>query len=375
MVPAPGLPRPADVMPLVSGPYVTLGVVAALALLARMVPSLPDPSVFLLMAVVYAGYSGGVPAGVVSTGIVLAYAAAHFGLGVPGRPPAPGDMESFLALALAAPATVGMVGWLQRRSRHMFEVEAANARLRHVDELKTQFLGTAAEELRTPLEPMRTQLSELKARSTGRLDAPQRQSLAELERNVARIESVAGDLLEVARFQAGFTPLERTRVDLAELVREAAWSWRDPAHDAGLALEVETPPKGAVEVEADPRRVLQVMFNLLGNAINFTPKGGRVRVEARVAGGMGLVRVEDTGQGISPEALQRLFHPFAQVHEQGAEPSGTGLGLFISKGLVELHGGQIWAESQGPGKGSAFTFTLPLAGGEVREADAAGVRR
>lgn len=363
---APALPRPSDMVPVVSGPYVALALVVALELLWRMGVSLPDPSLFLLMAVVYSVYSGGVPSGVVTSGVVVAFGAAFFA--VPGQAfvYAGSGGESLVALAVASVATVGMMGWLQRRARRLFEVEAANARLKELDAQRSQAIGTAALELATPLAPIREQLEALKSRGAS-LEPPLKEGFAHLERNVGRIEAVAQDLLEVARFQAGFTPLERERIDLGEVVREAAGSFREAAQEAGIDLELAVPGPGEVEVFVDPRRVVQVMFNLLGNAIHFTPRGGRVRVEARLAGGMGLVRVADTGQGIAPEGLQRLFHPFVQVHEGGPEPLGTGLGLFISKGLVELHGGQIWAESEGPGKGSAFTFTLPLAGAERAE--------
>jgi signal transduction histidine kinase len=143
----------------------------------------------------------------------------------------------------------------------------------------------------------------------------------------------------------------------------------------GIALEVAAPPR--LPAVGDARRVEQVVANLLRNAVRATPPGGRIAVHARLHGGAAEVRVEDTGRGLSEAQLQALFQPFGQVHEGAEVPDGTGLGLYLCRGIVEQHGGRLWAESAGPGRGAAFTFTLPQAArhGEEKETAALDASR
>jgi signal transduction histidine kinase len=175
------------------------------------------------------------------------------------------------------------------------------------------------------------------------------------------------DVLDVARFQAGKLRLARQPMELRPLVQEAGESFRDVAASQGLALEVHAAP--GLQVHADPRRLAQVVDNLLGNAIKFTPPGGRVTLEARSVPGGCVVEVCDTGLGIRPEDLGKLFQPFSQVHDavDRARP-GSGLGLHVCRGVVEAHGGRIWASSEGPGRGARFTFSLPAAASEAPQA-------
>ncbi|MCA1813169.1 MAG: PAS domain S-box protein [Halobacteriales archaeon] len=230
-------------------------------------------------------------------------------------------------------------------------------RLKDLDAFKTQFINTAAHELGTPLTPIRLQLDLLQARSRS-LDEKQQRSLAIVSRNVDRLAQLVQDVLEVARLQAGRMVLESRPVELQPLLADAVESFQEPARQGGLSLELRAAP--GLRVPGDARRLTQVVYNLLSNALKFTPRGGSIVVEAEPRGSEVAVTVRDTGRGIKAGDIGKLFEPFTQVHEPGDQaPPGTGLGLFISKGIVELHGGRIAAASDGLGRGTAFTFTLP----------------
>lgn len=355
-----------NLWPQVSGPYLTLGTLAVAELLARMLP-VPNPAPVVLLAVVYAALSGGLATGFLSAGMALGYYAYFYS--------APGelfrflgnDLHSFGLLAVTTPAMVLMVGALKRRAARAHELQSANERLRELDQLKTQFLNNAAHELRTPLTPIKLQMHLLKTSRAGPVDERQQKALHLMDRNIERLNVLVQDLLEVARLQAGKLTMQKQRTDLHKLIDEAVESFRESALLAGVALE-HGPGGEPLVADADPKRVIQVMFNLLNNAIKFTPAGGRVSVEASRSGDAALVRVRDSGRGLQGEDIPRLFTPFTQVHG-GLEVTqpGSGLGLYICRGIVEQHGGRIWAESPGLGKGSTFSFALPLAAPPQRE--------
>ncbi|MHB1261421.1 MAG: sensor histidine kinase [Thermoplasmatota archaeon] len=243
--------------------------------------------------------------------------------------------------------------------------EAELETLRKMNSFKTQFLNTAAHELNTPLTPLRLQLHLLKAESMGPLNERQAKAVALLDRNVTRLSGLVGEILEVARLQSGRVRLTPTRVEVDAVVDEVIESFNETARKVGVALAFEGTP--GLHVHADRNRFTQVLFNLVSNALKFTPAGGSVTVDARHPGGGTSVEIQvrDTGLGLSDEQMARLFQPFSQVHDPMAVPAtGTGLGLYICKGLVEAQGGRITVKSPGPGRGSTFSFTLPLGGPE-----------
>jgi PAS domain S-box-containing protein len=252
---------------------------------------------------------------------------------------------------------------LSERERVMRALQEANDRLQELDRLKTQFLNTVAHELRTPLTPITLQLEIVKHALAG--DEKQRRNLAILDRNMQRLSVLIEDILDVARLQSGRLTLHLTEVDLDKLVAEVGETFQEPARRAGIALEVRL---GAVgKVKADTHRVGQVLFNLLSNAMKFTPTGGRIGVATERRGGEVEVEVRDSGAGLEPHQLAKLFRPFSQVHDTTTKATaGTGLGLYISRGIVEQHGGTIGARSEGAGKGATFTFTLPEGGPPAR---------
>jgi PAS domain S-box-containing protein len=233
--------------------------------------------------------------------------------------------------------------------------------LRQVDQFKTTFLNTAAHELRTPLLPIKSQFHLLKRKLLEAPDAQTATGVAILDRNIVRLASLVEDLLDAARYQAGRVALQPEEGDLHVVVDEAVASFRQLATDRSIDLRLTKDGSGRFRFDA--RRVTQVLYNLLGNAVKFTGDGGRIDVECRIGPGEARVRVTDSGLGLSASDLGKLFQPFAQLQESVVPGQrGSGLGLYISRGFVEAHGGRIWAESPGHGQGATFSFTLPVPG-------------
>jgi signal transduction histidine kinase len=169
-------------------------------------------------------------------------------------------------------------------------------------------------------------------------------------------------LLDLSRLESGDVPLERELVDLAPLVSQVFSEIQVARPEPGVTLADDL-PGDLPPVFADRERVHQVLFNLLDNAVRFTPIGGRVTVTASPHNGSIDVAVADTGPGISAEDLSRVFERFYRVDEsRSRDDGGTGIGLAIARSVVEAHGGRIWADSE-PGRGSTFTFELPVAPG------------
>jgi PAS domain S-box-containing protein len=212
-------------------------------------------------------------------------------------------------------------------------------------------LAIVAHDLRNPLNAIRLQAEMLAASAVD----GQRERIAGIERSAARMKRLVEDLLDVARMEAGGLRLDRAAVPVRELVADAVRAHEAIATSASIELLLEAAPEGS-EIWADRDRVLQILENLIGNALKFTPSGGCITVGAALRPGVVQFWVADTGAGIEPEHQAHVFDRFWQA--RGAERHGAGLGLPIVKGLVEAHGGQIWLEST-PGRGSTFWFTIP----------------
>jgi PAS domain S-box-containing protein len=231
-------------------------------------------------------------------------------------------------------------------------------RLEEVNELKTQLLNMASHELNTPIAALRLQLHMLKL-GPQEADPRRQKAFGLLDRNVERLAVLVKDVLDVAKMQSGQLKVRLEDTDLKPVVEEAAELYAQAYLEKGVSLMVEA---ASAPVHADPQRVTQVLVNLLSNALKFTPAGGEVRLTLASAGERACVRVADSGAGLAPAQIEKLFQPFSQVHDQSIETKGgTGLGLHISRGIIEQHGGRIWCESDGAGKGTAFAFDLPTA--------------
>ncbi|MGQ0535816.1 MAG: PAS domain-containing sensor histidine kinase, partial [Methanobacteriota archaeon] len=206
--------------------------------------------------------------------------------------------------------------------------------LQEMNQFKTQLLNTAAHELNTPLTPIRLQLHLLKHEESMQATAEDHhRSIEILDRNFDRLSRLIDSVLDVARLQSGKLRVERKPVDLSRIAAEAAESFAEPARKKGITLDVE--PDGRLLVEADSDRIIQVMFNLLGNAIKFTPEGGTVTVTLLSVGDEAVVEVRDTGAGVAPAAHGRLFQPITQVHDPLERTEyGTGRGRDINNGII-----------------------------------------
>lgn len=234
--------------------------------------------------------------------------------------------------------------------------------LREVNSFKTRFMNMAAHELNTPLTPISVQLATMKRRATvPPMDASHINSVQLLDRNFKRLSALVQDLLDSTRLQTDRLPLRPQPFDLAALASEVADSFEPAFKETGVSLARDLPPR--LLMTGDGRRLSQAINNLLGNALKFTPPGGRVRLTMSENDGVARVQVSDTGMGMDAKQISRLFNPFEQVHEGIVmTKGGSGLGLYISRGIIEMHGGRIWCTSDGPGNGTTFTFEVPVQG-------------
>ncbi len=236
-----------------------------------------------------------------------------------------------------------------------------NARLYHESEQATrsrdQMLGVVAHDLRNPLNTM-LMAAELLAESAPP-DSQTHRHATIVQRAGERMNRLVQDLLDVKRMESGRLAIEPRRMSSQSLVLEAVETLRSLASSTSVDLVMDSAGDEPPAVLADPHRIQQVFSNLIGNAIKFTPKGGRVIVRCRSGQNVVQFEVRDTGPGIPAEHLPHIFGQFWQANRR--DNRGIGLGLAIAKGIVEAHGGKIWVESA-PGAGSSFLFTLPVAG-------------
>ena len=228
------------------------------------------------------------------------------------------------------------------------------ARLHEVDALKEKFYATVSHELRSPLNAMQEAARLLAGKMAGPITAKQERLIAICQRGTSRLLRLVNEVLELSSINAGALPVERRPFSIEKAVRQAIDELRLEAERQGVALAVDIDP-GAGNMVGDEDRIVEVVTNLTGNALRFTPAGGRVNVAVRDGGDEIRIAVIDTGIGIPAAQLPMIFERFRQAH---SGKGGTGLGLAIVKALVEAHGGHVKAESQ-EGKGSCFTVTLP----------------
>jgi signal transduction histidine kinase len=240
------------------------------------------------------------------------------------------------------------------------ELQESNERLQELDRLKSEFLSDVSHELRTPLTSVKGYVDYLLEGIVGELSPPQRDFLTRVKGNTDRLVRLINDLLDLSRIEAGRVDFHPVRLAMVEVATEVIDALRPLAAEKEVDLSTDMSETDGF-VRADRDKVYQILLNLTHNAVKFTPPRGsvQVRVEGQPRGEV-LTVVQDTGEGIPPEELQRIFDKFHQVSESPAHPKGSGLGLAIAKKLIELHGGQIWVRSE-LGKGSAFGFTLPAA--------------
>jgi len=236
----------------------------------------------------------------------------------------------------------------------------SNARLQEADQRKNEFLAVLSHELRNPLTPIRNSVYVLERATPGSEQA--KRAVQVIDRQTEQLARLVDDLLEVTRITRNRIQLQRGRLELNDVVRRSVEDYRSLFEARGVVLETQCAPE-QLPINGDAARLAQVVGNLLHNAAKFTPTGGRVLVStsAATSPGRATLRVIDTGVGIAPAVLGRLFEPFMQADATlDRSKGGLGLGLTLVKGIVEMHGGEVSAHSAGCGKGAELVVELPL---------------
>jgi len=230
-----------------------------------------------------------------------------------------------------------------------------------INRAKSDFVSTVSHELRTPMTAMKGYVDIILKGMAGPIGDQHRQFLQIVRSNIDRLTVLVNDLLDLSHIETGRMRLTFGPVSLHLLLADVLRTLHARADEKKQALEVWVSPT-LPPVRADGSRLMQVLINLIGNAIAYTPPGGRITISARADDRFAVVEVSDTGVGIAPEDQRRVFERlFRADNVTVREAKGTGLGLPIVQSLVEMHGGRIWVHSEGvPGKGSTFSFTLPL---------------
>ena len=244
----------------------------------------------------------------------------------------------------------------QELASALAELDEKSRELEAASQHKSAFLANMSHELRTPLNAIIGFSQVLRDGMFGEVNAKQQEYLEDILSSGNHLLSLINDVLDLSKVEAGQIELDVAPFLLQEALESGVVMVRERATRDGVQVTVEPTDVGLVS--GDERRVRQVLFNLLSNAVKFTPEGGHVDVRALQVNGEVRVSVADTGPGIAAEDLERIFEEFQQTEAGLEQREGTGLGLALSKQLVELHGGRIWADSE-PGAGSTFVFTLP----------------
>jgi len=243
---------------------------------------------------------------------------------------------------------------LSEKQMLLMEIEERKAK-----EIKAGLLGMVSHELKTPLTPLKTQVNLMLDGSLGKVSEEQKLALGIVLKNSERLERLINDLLEISKIKAREMSLKYEETDLNVLVKDSVKYIESTAKKNGI--RIITDYGNLPKVECDARRIQQVMRHLLDNALAFTPEKGTVTVKTEKEGGFIRVSVKDSGIGISKKDMEKVFEPFFQADSTiTRKHGGPGLGLAVSKGIIEIHGGDMRAESRGPGKGSIFIFTLPI---------------
>jgi len=256
-------------------------------------------------------------------------------------------------LSVAQEATLNILEDLQVSKESL---ERTNKELLKLDELKSDFISVVSHELRTPLSIIKEGISLVLDKIPGDVNEKQAKILDISKYNIDRLARIIDSLLDISKMEAGKVELKRNLINISEVVKRAANSFELKAKEKNLEIRLDL-DNSPGNVWADPDRITQVMTNLIGNAVKFTPSG-HIDISCKDRGDGVVCYVSDTGVGISKEDMPKVFDKFQQFgRTAGAGDKGTGLGLSIVKNIIDMHNGAIWAESE-PGKGTKFTFKL-----------------
>ncbi len=239
------------------------------------------------------------------------------------------------------------------------EQKETEQKLRELDRLKSEFVSMVSHELRTPLTSIGGYLEMLLDGDAGDINDEQEEYLEIIQRNTVRLSALINDLLDVSRIESGRIELKKQQLDMHEIIQGATESIRPYIEERQQGLDIQLPPS-LPEVHGDVDRITQVLINFVSNASKYTPHGGKITIMLDNPEGFVCINVMDNGIGLSSAELKKLFTRFFRADNRTTrEVGGTGLGLWISKSLVEMHGGEVSVESK-KGKGSTFSFTLPV---------------
>lgn len=240
----------------------------------------------------------------------------------------------------------------------------ANEQLRQSRDLQNAFIRIAAHELKNPIQPLLTVAELLNSSSDAGNDKVElsRSDIEMIIRNVKRLERLSNDILDVSKIEAHSLRLHKETFDLNQEIRDVVRDFQMYGKK-GEAVQIAFKPSpslySTIMISADKSRIYEVISNILGNAIKFTENGSITIISAVGEDEVAIIRIKDTGQGISQELLPHLFAKYG-VADSSDSRSGSGLGLFISKGIIDAHGGKLWAENNMDGRGATFTFTIPV---------------
>ena len=240
------------------------------------------------------------------------------------------------------------------------KLELANKELKRKDQLKNEFMNVAAHELRTPIQPIIGMAELLRRRISGSSAVVgSKREIEQLDiiiRNAKKLLRLERNMLDMTKIEDRSLRLDKEKFDLIENIQHVINDFGNESWNEKIQLLFTQPPE-PIFITADKVRISEVISNLLGNAIKFTRKeaGRNITINAEMKNSEANVSIKDTGSGISPEIKPKLFSKFVTD-----SPGGTGIGLFISKSIIEAHGGRIWADNNADGKGATFAFSLPL---------------
>lgn len=256
----------------------------------------------------------------------------------------------------------GVIGVAMDNALLYQEIQLANEKLKALDKLKDEFVSLASHELRTPMTAIKSYLWMALAGKGGPLSEKQKYYLDRAYTSTDRLIKLVNEMLNVSRIESGRITLEQKEVDINTLTDDVIADVAPRAQELGIKLEVQH-IASLPHLYVDENKIKEVFINLIGNALKFTPQNGTITISFLLAGKMVEVSVTDDGKGIAPQDLSKLFQKFGKIDNDYLtiqNVQGTGLGLYISKAITQLHGGNMWVHSDGIGKGSTFTFSLPL---------------
>jgi signal transduction histidine kinase len=257
---------------------------------------------------------------------------------------------------------------LEQKAKLFFELYRQKQELARALKAREDVLAIVSHDMRTPLSVVATTASMLLNPKYQLSPQQVRDQYERIKRNVDLMNRMIGDLLDMANLRAGKLSIEPKPMIINEVLRDAVATHEAPAREKGVTLAYDA-GTDVMRAQADRARLTQLFHNLIGNAIKFCKSGDRITVVSRTRGGTALIEISDTGPGIAPEDLPHIFDPYYSASRKH-EKTGTGLGLYIGKGIVDAHGGQIRCGSQ-PGVGTTFSITLPLAAEAPAAASAA----